>query len=41
MAIGDYFKSGEGSVFQSELNAQQYQDLCDFEGNALFVYWSM
>ena len=34
MAIGDYFKNGEGSVFQSELNAQQYQDLCDFEGNA-------
>ncbi len=34
MAIGDYFKNGEGSIFSSELSSQQYQDLCDFEGNA-------
>ena len=34
MAIGDYFKNGEGSNFKSQLSSQQYQDLCDFEGNA-------
>ena len=34
MAIGDYFKNGEGSNFKSKLSSQQYQDLCDFEGNA-------
>jgi len=34
MAIGDYFKNGNGSNFKNQLNPQQYQDLCDFEGNA-------
>ena len=34
MAIGDYFKNGEGLNFKSNLSSQQYQDLCDFEGNA-------
>ena len=34
MAIGDYFKNGNGSNFENQLNPQQYQDLCDFEGNA-------
>ena len=34
MAIGDYFKNGEGLDFKSNLSSQQYQDLCDFEGNA-------
>jgi dGTPase len=33
-AIGSFFKTGEGAVFASELSAEQYQDLCDFEGNA-------
>tara|TARA_B110000240_G_scaffold186255_1_gene222637 strand:+ start:127 stop:1446 length:1320 start_codon:yes stop_codon:yes gene_type:complete len=34
MAIGDYFKNGNGSKYKDQLNKQQYQDLCDFEGNA-------
>ena len=34
IAIGDYFKNGNGSKFKDQLNKQQYQDLCDFEGNA-------
>jgi len=33
-AIGAYFTSGKGSQFKSYLNAKEYQDLCDFEGNA-------
>ena len=33
-AIGDYFKNGEGKKFQKELTDKEYQDLCDFEGNA-------
>ena len=33
-AIGDYFKNGEGRKFQKELTEKEYQDLCDFEGNA-------
>ena len=34
MAIGDYFKNGKGLKFKNQLSKQQYQDLCDFEGNA-------
>ena len=34
MAIGDYFKNGNGSKYKNQLNQQQYRDLCDFEGNA-------
>ena len=33
-AIGQYFKTGNGAAFKSLLEAKQYQDLCDFEGNA-------
>jgi dGTPase len=33
-AIGSYFKSGDGQAFAQELTAKEYQDLCDFEGNA-------
>ena len=33
-AIGSYFKDGEGSEFKSLMTAKEYQDLCDFEGNA-------
>lgn len=33
-AIGEFFKSGKGNRFKSELSDKQYQDLCDFEGNA-------
>lgn len=33
-AIGEFFKTGEGSKYKSQLSAKEYQDLCDFEGNA-------
>lgn len=33
-AIGSYFKDGEGADFKSLLTEKEYQDLCDFEGNA-------
>ncbi|WP_242083002.1 deoxyguanosinetriphosphate triphosphohydrolase [Aestuariivivens sediminis] len=33
-AIGAFFKHGLGQMFKSELTAKEYQDLCDFEGNA-------
>jgi dGTPase len=33
-AIGEYFKSGKGQIFQKELSEKQWQDLIDFEGNA-------
>ena len=33
-AIGAYFKNGNGAQFKSELTDKEYQDLCDFEGNA-------
>ena len=33
-AIGEFFKSGNGSAFKDQLTDKQYQDLCDFEGNA-------
>ena len=33
-AIGHFFKVGEGKTFQNELNPKEYQDVCDFEGNA-------
>ena len=34
MAIGDFFKNGEGVGFKESLSDQQYEDLCNFEGNA-------
>ena len=33
-AIGDFFKTGKGKQFKHKLNAAQWQDLIDFEGNA-------
>ena len=33
-AIGHFFKHGAGQHFKTELTPKQYQDLCDFEGNA-------
>lgn len=33
-AIGHFFKAGDGSSFKDQLTAKEYQDLCDFEGNA-------
>ncbi|AXT18846.1 deoxyguanosinetriphosphate triphosphohydrolase [Flavobacteriaceae bacterium AU392] len=33
-AIGQFFSQGKGKQFASYLTAKQYQDLCDFEGNA-------
>ena len=33
-AIGEYFKSGNGKIFQDKLTDKQWQDLIDFEGNA-------
>ncbi|MFD2915116.1 deoxyguanosinetriphosphate triphosphohydrolase [Psychroserpens luteus] len=33
-AIGEFFKSGNGRYYEDQLTKKQYQDLCDFEGNA-------
>ena len=33
-AIGEYFKSGKGLKYKSELTAKEWQDFIDFEGNA-------
>lgn len=33
-AIGEYFKSGNGQQFKTQLTEKQWQDLIDFEGNA-------
>ncbi|KJD31760.1 dGTPase [Tamlana nanhaiensis] len=33
-AIGEFFINGEGNIYKSELTPKEYQDLCDFEGNA-------
>ncbi len=33
-AIGEFFKTGDGRAFKSQLSNKEYQDLCDFEGNA-------
>ena len=33
-AIGGFFKSGNGRQFKDQLTDKEYQDLCDFEGNA-------
>lgn len=33
-AIGEYFKTGAGKRFQSDLTEKQYHDLTHFEGNA-------
>jgi dGTPase len=33
-AIGEFFKTGLGTQYQKDLTEKEYQDLCDFEGNA-------
>ncbi|NBL65561.1 dNTP triphosphohydrolase [Flavobacterium sp. NST-5] len=33
-AIGEYFKNGNGKIFQSKMTEKEWQDLIDFEGNA-------
>ena len=33
-AIGEFFRTGNGKQFKKELSDKEYQDLCDFEGNA-------
>ena len=33
-AIGEFFKTGAGLAFKDKLTSKEYQDLCDFEGNA-------
>ncbi|WP_435135191.1 deoxyguanosinetriphosphate triphosphohydrolase [Formosa sp. A9] len=33
-AIGEFFKTGAGQEYKADLTAVEYQDLCDFEGNA-------
>jgi len=33
-AIGEFFKNGLGGQYKKELSEKEYQDLCDFEGNA-------
>ena len=33
-AIGEYFKSGKGLEYKSELSPKEWQDFIDFEGNA-------
>jgi dGTPase len=33
-AIGEFFKSGNGSIFKDKLTDKEWQDLIDFEGNA-------
>jgi len=33
-AIGYFFKQGEGKMLQEQFSEKEYQDLCDFEGNA-------
>jgi dGTPase len=33
-ALGEFFKTGKGMRFKEQLTEKEYQDLCDFEGNA-------
>ena len=33
-AIGEYFSSGSGQKYKSEVTAKEWQDIVDFEGNA-------
>ncbi|WP_136482407.1 dGTP triphosphohydrolase [Cognatitamlana onchidii] len=33
-SIGEFFKSGLGKQYKNQLTDKEYQDLCDFEGNA-------
>lgn len=33
-AIGEFFKTGKGQKYKDQLTNEEYQDLCNFEGNA-------
>lgn len=33
-SIGEFFKTGPGKTYKDQLTDKEYQDLCDFEGNA-------
>jgi len=33
-AIGEYFKTGNGAKYKSQITDKEYQDIIDFEGNA-------
>ncbi|OMP31990.1 deoxyguanosinetriphosphate triphosphohydrolase [Mangrovimonas sp. DI 80] len=33
-AIGEFFRNGNGAKYKAQLTDKEYQDLCDFEGNA-------
>ncbi|GGD15147.1 deoxyguanosinetriphosphate triphosphohydrolase [Hyunsoonleella pacifica] len=33
-SIGEFFKTGTGKKYKDQLTDKEYQDLCDFEGNA-------
>ena len=33
-AIGEFFRTGNGKRFKNKMTEKEYQDLCDFEGNA-------
>ncbi|MFD2725120.1 deoxyguanosinetriphosphate triphosphohydrolase [Hyunsoonleella rubra] len=33
-SIGEFFKTGAGQQYKDQLTDEEYQDLCDFEGNA-------
>ena len=33
-AIGHYFLNGNGAKYKSKLSNKEFQDLCEFEGNA-------
>ncbi len=33
-SIGEFFKTGAGKAYKAQLTDKEYQDLCDFEGNA-------
>ena len=33
-AIGDFFRSQEGSILKGQISDKEYEDLCSFEGNA-------
>ncbi len=33
-SIGEYFKTGNGRIYEDQLSPKEYQDIIDFEGNA-------
>jgi dGTPase len=36
-AIGEYFSIGNGKKYKDQLTAKEWQDLIDFEGNAMVL----